>query len=175
MAAAMLVGMACGSTTPGDAVQPLTGVTLRAEALTAGRGCGTGDTQLFKYAVVVQGPSGYLASNLYDCFADGTFVSLPQILATEEYRLNVFAYSRAAFTAAGDDAIGIILRRMNANRALLAADAGGQAERKAIEDDLQLLRTTNPTYSTNCKASQLSFVQTLAVCQPVKAGLGGLK
>ncbi|CAN5902176.1 hypothetical protein BH11MYX4_BH11MYX4_36470 [soil metagenome] len=173
VAAAMLLGMACGSTGTGDTIQPITGVTVRAETLTAGRGCGTGSTQIFKYAVVVYAFGDYVAGNVYDCFTDGTFVMLPDI-GLAPYTLEVFAYNRTAFTAAGPDAIATLIRRMNANRALLQADAGGPTERQAIASDLALLRNTNPTYSTTCEASQLGLVQTLAVCKPVQLGLGGL-
>lgn len=175
---AVLLGLACGSSSTETLFPPITGVTVRAESLTSGLGCGTGATQIFKYAVVVSTPVNdappvYAASSLYDCFTDGTFVDLPNI-GIKKYDIKVYAYSRAAFTAAGADAIATIVNRMSANRALILADAGGPNELAAIAVDLSLLRRTNPTYSTTCSASQLALVQSLAACAPLKLGTTGL-
>lgn len=164
---------ACGSTGSGESIPPITGVTVRAETLTAGRGCGTAPTQLFKYAVVVFARGEYVAGNVYDCFTDGTFVELPDI-GTSLYTMEVFAYSRAAYVAAGGDAVAAIMARLNANHAVLGTDAGGPPQREAIEADLKRLRSTNPTYSTTCTAEQLGLVQTLAVCKPLQLGAGGI-
>ena len=180
-AGAVLLGLACGSTSTETLFPPITGVTVKAESLTSGLGCGTGATQIFKYAVVVStpvpnavdAPPVYAASNLYDCFTDGTFVDLPDI-GTAQYDIKVYAYSRAAFTAAGADVVATIVNRMNANRVLILADAGGPSEQAAIAADLVLLRSTNPTYSTTCSASQLQLVQSLAACKPLKLGTSGL-
>jgi hypothetical protein len=182
---AMLLGLACGSTSTETLFPPITGVTVKAESLTSGRGCGTGATQIFKYVVVVSTPVPnttdaspppppvYAASNLYDCFTDGTFVDLPDI-GIAQYDIKVYAYSRAAFTAAGADTIATIVNRMNRNRALILTDAGGANELSAIAADLVLLRNTNPTYSTTCSASQLELVQSLAACKPLQLGTNGL-
>lgn len=175
------MGSACGSTSTETLFPPITGVTVKAETLTTGLGCGTGATQIFKYAVVVStpvpnapdAPKVYAASNLYDCFADGTFVDLPDI-GIAKYDIKVYAYSRAAFTAAGDNAIATIVNRMSRNRAFVQADAGGANELAAIAADLVLLRSTNPTYSTTCVATQLQLVQSLAVCDPLSLGTTGL-
>jgi len=80
--------VACSGSGSTAGIPPITGIVVRAETLTAGRGCGTGPTQLFKYAAVVYGSTGgdpndegtYRApvtAGVYDCFADGTFVELP--------------------------------------------------------------------------------------------------
>jgi len=164
---------ACGSTGGGEAIQPITGVTVRAETLTTGRGCGTAPTQLFKYAVVVFARGEYVAGNVYDCFTDGTFVELPDI-ETSLYTMEVFAYSRAAYVAVGAEALGAIMARLNANRAVLGTDAGGPPQREAINQDLARLRSSTPTYSTTCTAEQLGLVQTLAICKPLQLGAGGI-
>jgi hypothetical protein len=169
-------GVACGTTDTGETIQPITGVTVRAETLTAGRGCGTGSTQIFRYAVVVYARAEYVAGNVYDCFADGTFVELPDI-GTDQYTLEVFAYSQTAYVAAGGDAVVKLVGRLNDNHALLLTDAGAAALTKAaaaIEGDLKLLRSSNPTYSTTCTAAQLGLVQTLALCKPLQLGAGGI-
>jgi len=175
------MGAACGSTSTETLFPPITGVTVKAESLTSGLGCGTGATQIFKYVVVVStpvpgnpsAPPVYAASNLYDCFTDGTFVDLPDI-GIAKYDIKVYAYSRAAFTAAGENAIATIVNRMSANRGLILADAGGANELAAIAADLVLLRNTNPTYSTTCTASQLQLVQSLAACEPLRLGSTGV-
>lgn len=166
-------GAACGSTGGGEAIQPITGVTVRAETLTAGRGCGTAPTQLFKYTVVVFARGEYVAGNVYDCFTDGTFVELPNI-GTALYTMEVLTFSRAAYVAAGGEALGALLARLNANHAALATDAGGAPQREAIDADLARLRSSNPTYSTTCSAEQLGLVQTLAICKPLQLGAGGV-
>ena len=171
-AGALLLGVACGSTSTETLFPPITGVTVQAESLTTGRGCGTGSTQIFKYAVVVKALGEFAASNLYDCFTDGTFVDLPDI-GIAQYDLQVVAYNRAAFDAAGSGAIATLINRMNTNRALILADAGGANERAAIAADLVLLSSTNPTYSTSCTASQLQLVQSLAACKPLQLGGAG--
>ena len=172
-AGALLLGNACGSTSTDTLFPPITGVTVQAESLTTGRGCGIGATQIFKYAVVVTARGSYAAANLYDCFTDGTFVALPDI-GIESYGLQVLAYNRAAFDASGPAGVSTIIDRMNANRALILADAGGANESAAIAADLVLLGNTNPTYSTTCTAGQLQLVQSLAACQPLQLGASGL-
>ena len=82
---ALVVCGACGSSATTTVLLPITGITVRAESLTTELGCGPGDSQIFKYAVVVFGrdPNAfntfdvYIASNVYDCFSDGQFVDLP--------------------------------------------------------------------------------------------------
>jgi len=145
----------CGSSTTTESVPPLTGIAVRAETLTAGRGCGRGATQVFKYAVAVRGkfgnPDQVLASSVYDCFADGSFIDLPAAApgTTSEYDLTVHVYNEAAYRAAGGDA----------------------AVRAAVESAAP--PTTNPTWTTTCGAIQIQFVQALAVCQPLAVGAGG--
>jgi len=176
---AMLIGAtfgvlpACGSSASTNIITPITGVTVRAETLTSGRGCGTGATQLFKYSVVVFARGAYAAGNVYDCFTDGTFVELPTI-TPDLYTLEVFAFNRVAFLAAGGDGINAIFQRLNANHLALAVDGGDHAAQQAsIDADLKLLRALRPTYSTTCTGQQLELVQTLAVCKPLQVGAGG--
>lgn len=178
---AMLIGAtfgvlpACGSSASTNFITPVTGVTVRAETLTSGRGCGPGATQLFKYAVVVFARGAYAAGNVYDCFTDGTFVDLPNI-KPELYSLEVFAFNRVAFLAAGGDGINAIFRRLDANQLALGVDGGDHvAQQAAIDADLKLIRALTPTYSTTCTGQQLELVQTLAVCKALQTGAGGFQ
>lgn len=173
---------ACGSTSGTDALPPITGIVVRAETLTSGHGCGPKATQVFKYVALVFGANPaapdvrdeLLAANVYDCFADGQFVELPLSAGSAQYALQIYVYNSAAYAAAGGDAgIKGITGRLTALRAAVAAD-GGAPERAAVKAALAALPATNPTYSTTCDAAQFPDVQSLAVCQPLAAGTGGV-
>ena len=191
-------GAACGSTASSEILQPITGVTLRAESLTAGHGCGTASTQLFKYSVLVlvanaddaANPSipvaqkrydEVVAGNVYDCFTDGTFVDLPVVVLPSGqtvgfYQLQVFAYNQASYAAATD--LPRFMASLQANRFALLADVGdggtGSVARAAIQADVTRIRALIPTFSTACNAEQLGLVQTLAVCNPLQLGTVGV-
>lgn len=146
--------LACTSTSSSETIVPVTGITVRAETVTAGKGCGRGATQVFKYGVVVFGRNpatnaldSFVAGNVYDCFADGTFLDLPATGGSFQFGVAVYAYNEAAFRAAGGDAA---VRAAVQNPATIAA--------------------TNPTWSTKCDASQIELVESLAVCDPLEAG-----
>lgn len=171
----------CGSTGTTDIIPPITGVVVRAEPLSSGRGCGTAPGQLFKYTVLVFGlnpadqdkPQAeqrrdeFVAGNIYDCFTDGAFVDLPTLPVPggSIYAMEVYAYNRPAYVAALGTGLETTLRRLQDNRVALLADGGGAQQRSAIEADLKALRATKPTYSTTCSAEQLGLVQSVAVCK----------
>lgn len=155
--ACVAVVVACGGSGSTTGIPPITGIVIRAETLTNGRGCGRGPAQLFKYAAIVygytDGPADVKGSyrtpvtaGVYDCFADGTFVELPETGGSATFRLDVFAYSEPAYAAA--------------SATIESAGTNGDA-----------LRTTNPTWTTVCSATQLRDVQALAVCDPLISGL----
>lgn len=155
--ACVTIFVACSGSGSTTGIPPITGIVIRAETLTVGRGCGRGPTQLFKYAAIVygytDGPADVkgsyrtpITAGVYDCFADGTFVELPETAGSTTFRLEVFAYSEPAYTAA----------RATVDTAGTNGDA---------------LRTTNPTWTTVCTATQLRDVQALAVCDPLVSGL----
>jgi hypothetical protein len=183
--ASILAGpAACGSTAGTDTLPPITGIVVPAEALTTGHGCGRNATQIFKYLVVVYGVNPadanlppneqrrdeFLASNVYDCFADGQFVELPASGGSARYALQVYVYNAAAYDAAGGDAaiMGKTARLASARAALL--NDGGAAERETIQTELAALPATNPTFNTTCAATQSADVQSLAVCDPLRPG-----
>jgi len=147
--------LACSGSESTSGIPPITGITIRAETLTTGRGCGRGPTQLFKYAAVVYGYTNglpndrtsyqtALTAGVYDCFADGTFVELPAVSGSFTYRLEVYAFTAPAYDAA----------------ALAIETAGTNAE---------TLRGTKPTWTTVCIATQQRDVQSLAICDPLTA------
>lgn len=150
--------LGCGSTSASDALTPITGITVRAETLTAGRGCGRGPTQVFKYAVVVFGRNPndtakldtLLTGGIYDCFTDAQFVNVPSSAGSFDYSLQVFAYNEAAFGKAGE------------------------ANVKAAAQNPTTLPQTNPTLTTTCTAQELDQVQTLAVCEAPTTGTAGV-
>jgi hypothetical protein len=154
---ALLLLLGCSGTSASDTLTPITGITVRAETLTAGRGCGTGGTQVFKYAVVVFGKNEQdgkfdlrMASGVYDCFTDAQFVNVPASAGSFDFNLQVFAYSAQAYQAAGD-----------ANVKAAALNPGS-------------LPQTNPSLTTTCTAQELDQVQSLAVCQPLTEGSGAV-
>jgi hypothetical protein len=192
--AAVLGGgpVACGTSGTSETFAPITGIVVRAESLTTGRGCGTEGSQIFKYvaavfglnpADVMQPPAKqrydlFLAANVYDCFTDGLFVNLPDTFGVSSYDVQVFAFNKAAYDAAGGDAaLKSLTAQLQAERAALVAaladpDSGNAAldSVNAINVNITRLRAVVPTYSTVCTATQYQLVQTLAVCPPLSAG-----
>lgn len=160
--AAVVLGLglvvACSGTGATDTLSPITGITVRAETLTTGRGCGRGPTQIFRYAVAVLGRdpnnlasfTSFIAGNVYDCFSDAQFTNVPASGGSFDYRLQVVAYTEAAYLAAGD--------------ARIRAAAVNPAD----------LAPTNPTFSTTCTAQEVAEVQALAACDPLSPGAGAL-
>jgi hypothetical protein len=161
-----LLGIACSGTTS-TTPNPVTGVVVRAETVTTGRGCGTGATQVFKYAVVVFGftagdpdagasYSAPITANVFDCFTDGAFFNLAPTNGSATYRLEVYIYNEATYDAASNPA------------------GGNKIDQAASVLDTNALRTTTPTWTTECRVSQLQNVEAPALCDPVTAGLGGV-
>jgi hypothetical protein len=164
---AMLGAIACSGTSS-TTVTPTTGILVRAETLTTGRGCGRSASNLFKYAVVVFGyesgdelaATSYthpIAAKVFDCFTDGTFIQLAAADGgNSRYRLEVYAYNEPAYTAARDAIEGA---------AVAALDSGTSTT---------ALKSTWPTWTTECTATQQRDVQALALCAPLAPGLTGL-
>ena len=150
--------LGCSSTGSTDALTPITGISVRAETLTAGRGCGRGPTQLFKYAVVVLGRNPQnlasfdtvMTGGVYDCFSDAQFINVPASGGSFDFNIRVFAYNAAAYQAAGD------------------------AQVRAAALNPSSLPRTNPTLTTTCVAQEFDQVLSLAACQPLVAGSGAV-
>lgn len=170
---AFLVGaVACDDATSGG-IPPTTGILIRAEALTSGKGCGVGPTQVFKYVVVVfrydgqgnpQSRSSYTtfqAENIFDCWADGEFVSLPDNVGNQIYRLEVYAFNKASY---------------DANRAAIEGAVKSTNDTDPSNDQAtsEPFQKAIPTWTTECTATQSNEVETLAQCDPLSPGLGGV-
>ncbi|MBX3223685.1 MAG: hypothetical protein KF795_24445 [Labilithrix sp.] len=176
LATALVAGAVACSGSSSTSLPPTTGILIRAETLTAGRGCGQDATQLFKYVVVVYQYSGgdpnvrgsydsVVTSNVFDCYTDGAFISLPTVGDNASFRLEVFAYNRPSYdlTPTNIEAAAVLGRaRTPEDRARLATFAG------------ELREQTAPTWTTECTATQQEKVQALASCDPLAPGLEGL-
>jgi hypothetical protein len=103
-------------------------------------------------------------TNVFDCYTDGAFISLPSVAGNSSFRLEVFAYNRDAYEAAQDTIND-------------ASELGRRSPTKLPELATfpETLRTaTTPTWTTECTATQQVDVKALASCDPLSVGLGGL-
>lgn len=171
---AVLAGFAaCSGTGSSSSFFTITGIVVRAETLTTGRGCGVSPEQLFRYAVVVYGKNptdeGFdipIAGNVYDCFTDGTFVRLPEINGSFRYRLEVRAFNRPDYEAAR-----ATLAALPSIAPPIADDAG--ITPVVGSPAVDAFRATSATWTTECHATQLESVQSLAVCAPLAGATDG--
>ena len=145
--------LACGSASSATGLAPITSIVIPAATVTAGKGCGRGTTQVFRYAVVLltKDDGVALAGATYDCFADALFTQLPPSFSGHyDYVLKVFVYNAASYEAQAADVV--------------AAAAG---------PDLGRLERLQATWTVDCAASQLADTQVVASCKPVEvAGVG---
>jgi hypothetical protein len=156
----VLVSAACSSSAATTTFIPQTGVVVRAETLTSGVGCGTGEAQIWKYAAVaVNDADGTaVAGATYDCFADAVLVNLQPSLADAgvTFTIHVFAYDEAAYTKNAATVASVIAR---------------------IPDDEQkvvpALDTTAPTYTTTCSVTEEANIQAVASCGALTHGASG--
>ena len=161
-----LLGMMACSTTSDTTTTPTTGILIRSETLTAGRGCGSEPSQLYKYVAVVYGFDGTgferpVTSNIFDCYTDGAFLSLtPAPDGNSTFRLEVFAYNFEAYSASSATLDGTNIRSI--------------ANSPADLSDLRKGAKAPPTWTTVCYATQLTEAEALASCSPLGLGLNGL-
>ncbi|MCL2779569.1 MAG: hypothetical protein FWD73_16375 [Polyangiaceae bacterium] len=166
--------IACG-TTSSTATIFITGIVIRAETLTAGRGCGTAAGQVFQIAAVVyqdnvdpstsQTTRTFVAANTYDCFTDVTFVNLPLgYNANANFNLNLYL-----FDASAANALNVPINGTNVPLAQLSTSDPATA---SAAD--QALLAGNPTWTTTCTATQSDEVQVLASCNPIAPGTTGV-
>lgn len=166
--------VACSESTGVGGIPPVTGIVIRAESLTQGRGCGTGASQVFRYAAVVYGMDGAgnftvpRAANVFDCFTDGTFVQLAPVNGSLDFRVDVFVYTQPAYASQK-----ATIDNASAPEPPLPTDANPNPVAPALAVKTALEGTT-PTWTTSCTATQQPDVRVLAACNPLAAGTGGL-
>jgi hypothetical protein len=110
LAATVALGCSTGTTTV--TLTPITGIVVPASDLTSGRGCGSRDGELLKYAALVQavdpnlasgGTGAVLAKGVYDCFADAIFTNLAYGAdATLAYTVEIRAFDASQYAAQKD-------------------------------------------------------------------------
>ncbi len=144
LAAVLGAVAACSNTNTAAGITPPTGILVRSENLVAGKGCGTGPAQVFKFAAVVQNDDGaMLAGATYDCFADGSFQNLPPSSnGSFHYKLHIFAYDKPTYTASAP-----------------AIEAGA--------GDANRLAALPSTWTTTCDATEQADVEVSALCAPL--------
>jgi hypothetical protein len=157
-AAALSVG-ACATTDASTVFSPQTGIIVQADPLIAGYGCGEGVGQVYKYAALVVDATGRLvAAQIYDCFADGTFVNLTGVTVDGgtdlSFTVLVYAWDLTAYTT-NYDAIASGIGAINAS----AANDGGSIPNPFF--------SIPATWSTTCQATQTTNIEQLAVCNPL--------
>jgi hypothetical protein len=179
---AVLFAFACSGTTTSDVIPPITGIVVRAETLTLGRGCGRAPGQVFKYAAVAYGYNGSdfpapaqaeklahdnpekfspVTAAIYDCFTDGTFVQLPPQPTPNgilTYRLELYVFDATAYDRTSNEIVAVVNGIANKNE----------------EGDPKKLALTFPTWTTTCVGTQQQDVQVLANCDPIVFGNGGI-
>ncbi len=172
-AAAIAVGAACSTTTTTTTFTPITGIEIRSAALVSGFGCGTEDSQVFRYAAtvgfaaaadagaLVRPPSGPpLFTNIFDCFADGVFENLPTSDAGSlTFSVAIFAYNENAYDAAG----------LPGNLGCAPTPDGGALQCVPSTLPLTADQERDATWTTLCTATQQSGTPVIAVCAPLQS------
>lgn len=92
---------------------------------------------------------------------DGEFVSLPNNVGNSIYRLEVYAFNQASYRS-NQAAIDAAIKSTNNTES-----ADDQATSNPFKNAL-------PTWTTECTATQSDEVETLAQCNPLTPGLGGV-
>jgi|SRR5215472_3771985 len=157
LAIALALWACVDNTTVG--ITPTTAIVVRSDTLVAGYGCGVGPGQVYKYAAVVVepdasgNPSGpIVAAQVFDCFADGTFVSLnPSDSGSLTFFVLVYAYDKTQYDA--DEAAAMPTFE----------SAVGAANSSHVNDFPQI----PATWTTSCTATQQANVEVLALCGPL--------
>jgi len=136
-------------------IAPTTGITVQAQPLVATFGCGQQPGQVYKYAAVVEDSTGRpVYAEVYDCFADATFVNLAAAPnGSLSFSVLVYAWDFLDYDAHAS-AIGAGI-----NTIAVAAAADASAPNPFL--------VVPATYSTSCTATQTTNIVQLAVCGPL--------
>jgi hypothetical protein len=164
------VAAGCETASRNDAITPRSGIIVRADSLTAGLGCGTGDGQVYRYSVIVtrapdterRAPDGApspevgrqtVAVGTYDCFADAVIRvgSGGDNLLQTDLDLEIRAWNKAAF------------EQQDVASAVAASASFAEVPADAARPLLRLA----PTWTSLCTARQESLVEVLANCTPL--------
>jgi len=153
---------ACTTTDASTVLSPQTGIIVQADPLVSPYGCGEMAGQVYKYAAVLVDINGHLVTaQIYDCFADGTFVNLAGATTADAangfaYTILVYAWTFESYKANYDaiaNAIGVV-------NAAGASDAGN------IQNPFLIVPAT---WATTCQAVQTTNIEQIAVCAPLTA------
>ena len=154
--ACVLVG--CPTTATTTTYTPITGILIQASTVTAGRGCGTGDDQVYRYAVTLaysSSPNAPFLSNVFECFADGLFSNLPASdSGSDSFIVTIYAFNQASFPP--------VINPCEPQNSCPA-----EAPSQVIEE------ASEANWTTICSAEQIAGVSSLAVCpalEPPDAG-----
>jgi hypothetical protein len=154
LAAAALCSAGCGGTSSTAAPAIITNssaaVILRAESLVTGVGCGTADSEVYKYVAVLSAADGSdVDGEIYDCFADAIFAQLDDYGLNAHFTVHVFAFDKVAYEAKkGDIALNFT--------------------------KTQPMKSLGATYAVDCAAqSSGQAAQAIAICPSLWGGVAG--
>jgi hypothetical protein len=182
---AALVTLPACSSVDAEPFGQITGVEVLGDTLTAGRGCGQKNTEIFKYVTLVSIPQEhltggdwdaghYIIGSITDCFANATFQTLctyPDDGGTgANYDLSVYAFNETQWNASGMAATSRV-----AAQNLLESNA--EASNKANTSTCQttpMPAITGATWTTTCSAVEQSTVPVLATCGVLEVPEGGV-
>ncbi|MDP9034347.1 MAG: hypothetical protein M3O50_06040 [Myxococcota bacterium] len=164
----------CPSSTTSSSSAVVTGVEILAETVAGSHGCGKGAGQVYRYTAVVYhggtsdgstavtASDAAIASNLFECYADGLFSNLPASdSGSALYVVRVYAYGYAAF-------------QKNAAVAALQCPASTAppcpAESPAVVTAPEV--TGAADYTLDCTAIEQQGVPVLARCTETPSAFG---
>ena len=144
--APFIVVAACSSGAQESGITPVTGIVVRSETVTAGRGCGARDSEVFRYAAAIVDADGNAQGiGAFDCFADASFQNLRASQnGLFDYAIEVHAFNRTSYE-----------------------EVRPQLENAALGGNLAEFRDIRPNWLTHCTARQRSEVETVANCVPL--------
>ncbi len=185
--------VACSTDVATFGVAPITGVQIRSDSITQGKGCGTAPSQVFKYTAVVTDFDGVVrAAGSYDCFADGLFQALtPSDSGYFNFTVDVYAFNQDDYNAmlaalpvlnypctpdGGHDPMppadvyAAIWLNQVGNPDPNDGGVGNNGVLKALDRYWLPRNLPKPfTWETNCSTVQQPGVEVVAVCNPLRS------
>jgi hypothetical protein len=152
-----LAASGCPSSTTTLPYAPITAIEIVSSSLVAGYGCGTADSQVFKYLAIVSQP-GDPVCNVFDCFApQGVFENLLPDAglqpdgALPTVTLKIFAYNARSYAMQQGTLQGPAI--IDGGLCPALADGGG---------------APGAQWTTTCTATPVQGIPVLAVCPPLE-------